>query len=116
MNLPPGVWDIRVEAFGFITITDHITVGNEPGFKNWTLEMPRLGDKQGGKSAAQTQAAGAQTSPEQNTRGRGRGRARGSDQANAGPGSGQAGPGRGGFGGANGGPQRPGFQSAQANA
>ncbi|HYK58388.1 MAG TPA: TonB-dependent receptor [Bryobacteraceae bacterium] len=123
MNLPPGVWDIRVEAFGFITITDHITVGNEPGFKNWTLEMPRLGDKQGDKSAAQTQAAGAQLSPEQNTRGRGRGRARGSDQANAGPGSGQAGlgrggfgPGRGGFGGANGGPQRPGFQSAQANA
>src|SRR5580658_8693405 len=36
MNLPAGEWDIQVQAFGFTIANDHITVGNEPGFKNWT--------------------------------------------------------------------------------
>ena len=120
MNLPAGVWDLQVEAFGFVITKDRITVINEPGFKNWTLEMPRLG----GSSTAGTPAVAApQTSSDQSARGRGRGRGRSPDQAAAGqgsdspsPGLGGFGPGRGGFGGQNGGQQRPGFQSAQANA
>jgi len=111
MNLPPGDWDLQVEAFGFVIAKDRITVGNEPGVKNWTLEMPRLG----GPSPAMP-AAAPQTSSDQNLRGRGRGRGPNQNQTAAGQRDGASAPGRGAFGGQNGPQQRPAFQSAQANA
>lgn len=110
MNLPAGEWDIQVQAFGFIIAKDHITVGNEPELKNWTLEMPRPGEKPGEKPAVTSQVA-----PANPGRGRGRGRGRGGDNSTqaGGPGRGGAGAGQAN---AQGAPQRPGFQSAQATA
>ncbi|HEY6340076.1 MAG TPA: TonB-dependent receptor [Bryobacteraceae bacterium] len=119
MNLPAGEWDIQVQAFGFTIAKDHITVGNEPGFKNWTLEMPRPGQKPG-----ETPTVTSQSAPANPGRGRGRGRGRGDNSAQSGgPGRGGAGAGQGNGaqaagsqGSAQGAPQRPAFQSAQANA
>ncbi|MGA3201274.1 MAG: TonB-dependent receptor [Bryobacteraceae bacterium] len=42
LDLAPGVWDIQVQAFGFTPVHEQITVGAEPGFKDWTVEMPRI--------------------------------------------------------------------------
>ena len=54
LDLGPGVWDVQVEMFGFTPLHETITVGDKPlGFKNWTLEMPRL-EEPAGKAAANT--------------------------------------------------------------
>jgi hypothetical protein len=42
LDLAPGVWDIQVQAFGFTAVHQQITVGTEPLYKDWTLEMPRI--------------------------------------------------------------------------
>ena len=42
LDLAPGVWDIQVQVFGFTSVHQQITVGPEPAFKEWTLEMPRI--------------------------------------------------------------------------
>ena len=125
LDLAPGVWDIQVEMLGFTTLTGQVMAGDQPGVRDWTLEMPRLG--------TQPQPEPSRGTPATAGRGRfgGRGGFSGRD---GGPerGSGaQSGPGRGGFGqgpgrggvptpaGATsagaGGPQRPAFQNAQVN-
>ena len=130
MNLPAGVWEIKVEMLGFTTAVNQITIGNEPDFRNWTLEMPKAGQQ---TQAASTTSADQNGGRRQSGRGRGRGFGGQQGEAGAAPGaqaSGQAnaaaqgqGTGRGGqsqFGGRGGlGPGRgggPAFQSAQANA
>jgi hypothetical protein len=43
LDLTPGVWEIQIEMFGFQTQRGEVTVGDDAGSKDWTLEMPRLG-------------------------------------------------------------------------
>ena len=43
MDLSPGVWEIQVEMFGFPTVHQTVTVGDQPSVRNWALEMARLG-------------------------------------------------------------------------
>ena len=68
MELPPGEWDIQVEMFEFTTAREHVTSGVLPLIREWTLEMPRVGEREG--AAAPKQAAAPQTSGRQ-FRGRG---------------------------------------------
>jgi hypothetical protein len=42
LNLSPGVWDIQVEMMGFTTVHNQVTVGSEPSYRDWILEMPRV--------------------------------------------------------------------------
>ena len=42
LNLAPGVWNIQVEMLGFTTVHQQITVGAEPVYHDWILEMPRI--------------------------------------------------------------------------
>jgi hypothetical protein len=42
LNLAPGVWDIQVEMLGFTTVHQKMTVGAEPVYHDWILEMPRM--------------------------------------------------------------------------
>ena len=42
LDLAPGVWDIQVQVFGFTTVHQQVTVGAEPVYKDWTVEMPRI--------------------------------------------------------------------------
>ncbi len=65
LNLAPGVWDIEVQILGFTKVQNQVTVGAEPVFKEWTLEMPRLA----GTNGPQIPASAAAT----NTRRRGPG-------------------------------------------
>lgn len=44
LDLEPGVWEIQVEILGLTPAQDKITVGAEPVFKDWVLEMPRWGE------------------------------------------------------------------------
>jgi len=60
LDLPPGVWDIQVQAFGFTPVHQQITVGAEPLYQDWTVEMPRI-------------AGAPQPGPANQTRNRGRG-------------------------------------------
>src|ERR1051325_11615822 len=46
-DLTPGVWDIEISMFGFKTLTTPITVRDEVVSRNWTLEMPRIGEVEG---------------------------------------------------------------------
>jgi hypothetical protein len=61
LELTPGVWDIQVEMLGFNTVHEQVNVGSEPQFKDWTLEMPRLGESTAPKKgpAAKTTTAPA---------------------------------------------------------
>src|ERR1051326_6977968 len=102
MNLPSGSWELHVEVLGFITSTRQVTIGDQPDFQNWTLEMPRIG----APASAEPDQATAPSMPA-NTNGRGRGRfgGRGGDRAASdaepgagGIGQGPGGPGRGGAG------------------
>jgi hypothetical protein len=112
MDLGPGVWDIKVEMFGFTPVTAQVT--SAPGsYKDWTMEMPRLGEKPG-----EAPAKPATTTANGGGRGGGRGGFR-----NRPPGSGPGGPpgnsdvarGPGGGRGGPGGPGR-GFQNAEVRA
>ena len=42
LNLGPGVWDIQIEMLGFTPLHGPVTVGTDPIYKDWTLEMPRV--------------------------------------------------------------------------
>ncbi len=42
LDLTPGIWDIEVQVFGFTPVHQQITIGSEPSFKEWTVEMPRI--------------------------------------------------------------------------
>ncbi len=44
LELAPGAWDLQVEMFGFTPASAQVTVGAQPGFKEWAIEMPRLGE------------------------------------------------------------------------
>jgi trimeric autotransporter adhesin len=117
MDLPTGVWDVKVEMFGFSPVQSQVTVS--PGsYKDWTLEMPRLGEKeavdaQPVKPASTTTAASAGKPATGTPPGSGRGGGRGGDRPNfrnRPPGSGPSGPGGPGV------PNRPGFQNAEVRA
>src|SRR5580700_3445886 len=41
LELPPGVWKIQVDMFGFTTVQEQVTIGSQPVTRHWTLEMPR---------------------------------------------------------------------------
>jgi trimeric autotransporter adhesin len=114
MDLDAGVWDIKVEMFGFTTVHSQLTIS--PGsYRDWTIEMPRLGEKPGDEAKSASDAGSAKPA-NTTTAGNGRGGGRGGDRPNfrnRPPGAG-GGPGRGGPGGP-GGPGR-GFQNAEVRA
>jgi len=100
LELAPGVWDLRVEMLGFTTVHEQVSVGSKPGSKDWTLEMPRLGESATPKKGAPSNMAKTPAASPPAHRARG------------GPGNG---PGRNPAGGS--GPsQGPGFQNAQVRA
>jgi hypothetical protein len=106
MDLEAGVWEIKVEMFGFTPVESQITVA--PGsYRDWTIEMPRLGEKAGDQPKTASRGPASAT-----TAGGGRGGDR-PNFRNRPPGQG-GGPGRGGPGGP-GGPGR-GFQNAEVRA
>ena len=43
-DLTPGVWEIEISMFGFKTLTGSVTIDDRATSKDWTLEMPRLGE------------------------------------------------------------------------
>jgi hypothetical protein len=45
LDLTPGMWEIEVEMFGFRRATQRLEITNDPSSIDWTLEMPRAGDK-----------------------------------------------------------------------
>src|ERR1700683_940690 len=63
LDLTPGVWDIQVEMLGFTTVNEQVSVGSEPGFKDWTLEMPRLGESAAPKRSAASNSTSASAAP-----------------------------------------------------
>ncbi len=100
LDLAPGLWDIQVEMLGFTTVHEQVRVGNEASSKDWTLEMPRLGESAAPKKGADSRTT-ASTAPPATRR--------------AHAGSPRNGSGRTPAGGA--GPQQgPGFQNAQVRA
>jgi hypothetical protein len=119
MDLDSGVWDIKVEMFGFTTAHSQLTIS--PGsYKDWTIEMPRLGEKPESEvaeaSVKPTPATGTPPATTATTGGGRGGAGRGGDRPNfrnrpSGAGTGAGGPGRGG----QGGPGR-GFQNAEVRA
>ncbi|HEX5430593.1 MAG TPA: carboxypeptidase-like regulatory domain-containing protein, partial [Bryobacteraceae bacterium] len=119
LDLAPGVWDIQVQMFGFTPLHQQVTIGATPVVKDWTLDMPRLGEtapsQPAPKSAAPAAQAPQQASAEPGRGGRGRGRGRGGRG-----GFGRGGPGQGRQGAAQqqaqGPSQNPAFQSAEVTA
>jgi hypothetical protein len=123
MNLPPGEWDIQVEAFGFTPVRARIKMQNEPNSREWTLDMPKFGQPKAGPAGSPEEPlsttsekskvdapkpATAPTEPRMRRRPDGQGPGARGPGRGAPPGTpGQAGPG---------GPQRPGFQNAQVTA
>jgi trimeric autotransporter adhesin len=43
LELGPGAWDVQVEMFGFTAVREPLTVSDKPVYKDWALEMPRIG-------------------------------------------------------------------------
>jgi hypothetical protein len=100
LDLAPGVWEIQVEMLGFDTVHEQVNVGSEPGFKDWTLEMPRLGESNAPKKGAAANPTASAAPPT-------------AQRAHSGPP--RNGPARNAAGGS--GPQPgPGFQNAQVKA
>ncbi|HTB12214.1 MAG TPA: TonB-dependent receptor [Bryobacteraceae bacterium] len=58
LDLAPGVWDVQIQVFGFTPVHEQITVGSEPTFKNWTVEMPRIAGAPAPGPVAQTRNRG----------------------------------------------------------
>jgi pyruvate/2-oxoglutarate dehydrogenase complex dihydrolipoamide acyltransferase (E2) component len=44
LDLTPGVWEIEIKMFGFMTLNSTITIGEQFTNQDWTLEMPRPGE------------------------------------------------------------------------
>ena len=44
LNLGPGMWDLQVEILGFTTAHQQVTVGEQAGVKDFTMEMPKYGE------------------------------------------------------------------------
>ena len=43
LNLGPGMWDIQVEILGLTPAHQQVTVGEQAGVKDFTMEMPKYG-------------------------------------------------------------------------
>ncbi|HUI53731.1 MAG TPA: TonB-dependent receptor [Bryobacteraceae bacterium] len=62
-DLTPGVWEIEISMFGFKTLTGSVTIEDRVTSRDWTLEMPRVGEPAAQpKQPASAPAAG--TKPE----------------------------------------------------
>ncbi len=110
LPLGPGVWDVQVEMFGFTPLHETVTLSDKPLYKDWALEMPRIGE-----SAAAATPATARPRPTRQRQGQGnRPGAGGGTAANGNGASSGGGGGTNSGNNANGQGQRPGFQSAQA--
>ena len=78
MDLAPGVWDVRVEMFEFTAAAGQVVIGADSSVqKDWTLEMPRLGQPAGTVTPQAQQPAGRQRFRNGGARGGGAGRAGG---------------------------------------
>ena len=96
VNLAPGIWDIQVDMLGFAPLHEQVTVGAQPVSKDWTMEMPRLGEAAAPKKPSNTASTSAAPSTQR--------RRYGGYPRNGQPGNPAS---------ASGAPQRPGFQNAQ---
>ena len=103
LELGPGVWDVAVEMFGFTPVHETVTVGDKPAYKDWTLEMPRIGESAGGPPAGTNQARASGRSRPNRQYGR-------QGQGNQSTGNGTT------ANGANAQGPRPGFQNAQVRS
>ena len=90
LDLPPGIWNIQVEMFGFTTVHEPVTIGNQPVIRDWTIEMPRIGQPAPPKSSTVSGGTAPNSRPNWRRRGPGGG------PPGAGPAS-----------------RQPGFQNAQ---
>jgi trimeric autotransporter adhesin len=98
LDLTPGVWQIDIEMFGFAPFHSEVTVGAEPVVSEWTIEMPRPGQKPAAAPAAPAPKAPEQAKPATTAEATG-GRRQFPGGGRGGPGGrgpGQGGPGRGG--------------------
>jgi hypothetical protein len=43
LDLTPGVWEIEVDMFGFTPLHGQIAVGDQDTHRDWTIDLPRLG-------------------------------------------------------------------------
>jgi hypothetical protein len=102
LELGPGTWDVQLEMFGFTPLHETVTVGDKPAYKDWTLEMPRIGE-----------AAGEAPPSTKTNQARANARSRPNRQFNRqGQGGGPPGSGAG----ANAQGPRPGFQNAEVRS
>ena len=62
-DLTPGVWEIEISMFGFKTLTGSVTIEDRATSKDWTLEMPRLGETAPGKATTPAAAGTSKTEP-----------------------------------------------------
>ncbi len=130
LNLGPGMWDLTVEILGLTPARQQVTVGDQAGVKDFTMEMPKYGQApvpetgvaaSGAPATAAATTSPAGTTPGQGGRGRGRG-GLGGGQGRGGPGGlGRGGPGGGAAGAGRSGSAAgaapvPGFQNAQVTA
>ncbi len=92
MDLAPGDWDVQVQMFEFTTAHDRITVGPLPLVKSWTLEMPKVGEREGAQAKTPAPAAATRQRNRQG-RGGGQGFGRAGGRGGFGPGGGRGGPG-----------------------
>src|SRR5208283_4248130 len=63
LDLAPGVWDVQVEMLGFDTVHEQVQVGSEPGSRDWTLEMPRLGESTAPRKGPASNTTAASSAP-----------------------------------------------------
>ncbi len=80
LDLAPGVWNIHIDMLGFTPVDGQLAVTSSPGYKDWTMEMPRLAG-----------ATSVPVIPQATRRGRG-GFGRGGFGRGAGQGPGRGGP------------------------
>src|SRR6516225_97801 len=45
LDLTPGIWEVQVEMFGFKPKSQKLDVGATTSAIEWTLEVPRIGEK-----------------------------------------------------------------------
>ncbi len=106
LDLAPGSWDIQVDMFGFTPVHEQVTIGDHAISKDWTLEMPRIGEAP--TAAGKSQSNGSVIAPNSQ---RARSRPYGGRPNSNRPGA----PGPNGSG-TSGQPPRPGFQNAQVRS
>jgi hypothetical protein len=101
LNLTPGEWEIEIEMFGFLPLRSQVTIGTEATQRDWTIEMPRLGQQAEAAKPAAAASTGRGGRGQYGGRGQFGGRGRGAPGAN-GPGGQPA--------------QQPAFQSMSVTA